>query len=85
MKLNLGFLKNILRVYASKIDISKIKSKNAVLLWKTIVQFSETMDNELKPLGSDIGKMLAFRYDNDKEFKEKVDKLIEEIKNAKWE
>lgn len=77
-----GIVRNILKSNADKVDASKITEGYAIRLWKWVVDTAVAFGGEdLKGLGADIGKIMAYRVQEDEEFRKKVKEVIEEAKN----
>jgi len=77
----ISLFRGILFDQAEKIDNEEIKDSMAIKTWYWISKLPSVFlseNEEMKKLGYAIGKIIAYRMQNDKEFKEKVIKLIKE-------
>lgn len=81
--MKVGLLKivaNSLHSQAQEIDVNAIKDKVAIKIWDITVEVARLFSNDLEAMGSDIGRILAYRYQEDEDFREKVNKIIEKVK-----
>ena len=70
----------MLKNQAKQISIEDIKKDYSYRFWKWIIDIAEVFNEELKEPAKDLGKILAYRLEHDKEFREKVKKVLEETR-----